>query len=53
MSKKVGQKKFYKKLLKFDPKFKDKFDPTDTQRSIRAYEVKSFTNISIYDWLED
>ena len=51
MSKKEGQKKFYKKLLKFDPKIKDKFDPNDTQRSIRAYEIKSYTNISMYDWL--
>ena len=51
MSKKEGQKKFYKKLLKLDPKIKDKFDPNDTQRSIRAYEVKSYTNVSMYDWL--
>ena len=51
MSKREGQKKFYKKLLKIDPKIKDKFDPNDTQRSIRAYEIKSYTNISMYDWL--
>ncbi|MDB0029737.1 tRNA (adenosine(37)-N6)-dimethylallyltransferase MiaA [bacterium] len=51
MSKREGQKKFYKKLLKLDPKVKDKFDPNDTQRSIRAYEVKSYTDISMYDWL--
>jgi len=51
MSKREGQKKFYKKLLKLDPKIKDKFDPNDTQRSIRAYEIKSYTNISMYDWL--
>jgi len=51
MSKKEGQKKFYKKLLKLDPKIKDKFDPNDTQRSIRAYEIKSYTGISMYDWL--
>ena len=51
MSKKEGQKKFYKKLLKLDPKIKDKFDSNDTQRSIRAYEIKSYTNISMYDWL--
>ncbi|MDA8846508.1 tRNA (adenosine(37)-N6)-dimethylallyltransferase MiaA [Candidatus Pelagibacter sp.] len=50
-SKREGQKKFYKKLLKLDPKIKDKFDPNDTQRSIRAYEIKSYTNISMYDWL--
>lgn len=51
MSKKEGQKKFYKKLLKLDPRVKDKFDPNDTQRSIRAYEIKSYTDISMYDWL--
>jgi tRNA dimethylallyltransferase len=51
MSKREGQKKFYKKLLKLDPKIKGKFDPNDTQRSIRAYEVKSYTDISMYDWL--
>jgi tRNA dimethylallyltransferase len=51
MSKKEGQKKFYKKVLKLDPKIKDKFNPNDTQRSIRAYEVKSYTHISMYDWL--
>jgi tRNA dimethylallyltransferase len=51
MFKREGQKKFYKKLLKLDPKIKDKFDPNDTQRSIRAYEIKSYTDISMYDWL--
>ena len=51
MSKREGQKNFYKKLLKLDPKIKDKFDSNDTQRSIRAYEIKSYTNISMYDWL--
>ena len=49
-SKREGQKKFYKKLLKLDPKIKDKFDQNDTQRSIRAYEIKSYTDISMYDW---
>ena len=51
MQKKEGQKKFYKKLLKIDPKAKDKFDPNDTQRTIRAFEIKSFTKISMYEWL--
>ena len=52
IQKKEGQKKFYKKLLKIDPKVKDKFDPNDTQRTIRAYEIKSFTKISMYEWLK-
>ena len=51
IQKKEGQKKFYKKLLKIDPTSKDKFDPNDKQRTIRAFEVKSFTKISMYEWL--
>jgi len=51
IQKKEGQKKFYKKLLKIDPIAKDKFDQNDTQRTIRAFEIKSFTNISMYEWL--
>ena len=53
IQKKEGQKKFYKKLLKMDPKVKDKFDPNDTQRTIRAFEIKSFTKISMYEWLSN
>ena len=48
---KEGQKKFYKKLLKIDPMAKDKFDSNDTQRTIRAFEIKLFTKISMYEWL--
>ena len=47
-----GQKKFYKRLLKIDPKSKKKFDPNDIQRTIRAFEIKSFTKISMYEWLK-
>ncbi len=53
MQKKVGQKKFYKKLLKLDPSLKGKISPTDTQRSIRAYEVKKFTKKSLYEWFKN
>jgi len=53
MQKKEGQKKFYKKLLKIDPKVKNKFDPNDSQRSIRAFEIKSFTKISMYEWINN
>ena len=52
IQKKDGQKKFYKKLLKIDPEAKNRFDPNDTQRTIRAYEIKSFTKISMYKWLK-
>ena len=40
---KIGKKKFYQKLLKIDPLSKNKFVYTDTQRVLRAYEVKKFT----------
>ena len=50
LQKKIGQKKFYKQLLKLDPLVKNKIEPFDTQRSIRAYEVKKFTKKSIFEW---
>jgi len=51
MQKNNGQEEFYKKLLKIDTKSKNKFDPNDAQRTIRAFEIKSYTKISMYDWL--
>ena len=51
MQKKHGQKKFYEKLLKIDPQVKGKINSNDTQRSIRAYEIKSYSKKSMYDWL--
>ena len=51
--KKLGQKKFYQKLLKIDLISKNKINPTDVQRTIRAYEVKKFTNKSLHDWFKD
>ena len=53
MQKKIGQKKFYEKLLKLDPYSKGKINSTDTQRSIRAYEVKKFTKKSIHYWFKN
>ena len=52
LQKKLGQKKFYQKLIKLDPNSKEKINPTDTQRSIRAYEVKQFTKKSLHDWFK-
>ena len=51
--KKIGQEKFYKELLKLDPKIKNFILKTDNQRTIRAYEVKKFTNKSLYDWIKN
>ena len=53
MQKKVGQKKFYSKLLKLDPNINGKIIETDAQRSIRAYEVKYYTKKSLYDWFKN
>ena len=47
--KKIGPKKFFIKLIKLDPLAKKYILPTDTQRSIRAYEVKKFTNKSLFE----
>ena len=50
MQTKIGQKKFYLRLLKKDKLLKNKIDPTDIQRSLRAYEVIYFTKKSIFEW---
>ena len=50
--KKVGQKKFYKQLIKIDPNSKSKINPKDIQRSIRAFEVKKLSKISLFDWFD-
>ncbi len=52
LQKKVGQKKFFKKLIKLDSLINEKVNPTDIQRSIRAYEVKSFTKKSLVEWFK-
>ena len=53
LQKRLGQKKFYSKLLKLDPYIKGKIIETDAQRSIRAYEVKYHTKKSLYDWFKN
>ena len=50
IQKQIGQKKFYIKLLKVDKSVKNKIEPTDVQRSLRAYEVIFFTKKSIFEW---
>ena len=44
----IGQEKFFKKLIKLDPLSKKNILPSDTHRSIRAYEVKTSTNQSLF-----
>ena len=53
LHKNVGQKKFYKKLLKLDPLVRHKINSNDSQRSIRAYEIKKFTKMSITKWFKN
>ena len=48
--KKLGIKRFYKKLINLDPKIKYKILQTDPQRLQRAYEVKLKTKKSLFDW---
>ena len=49
---KLGPKIFFSKLIKLDPLIKNRLNPSDSQRVIRAYEVKSYTNKSLYDWFK-
>ncbi len=53
LHKQIGSKNFFLRLLKLDPLVRHKIEDTDTQRSIRAFEVKSFTKKSIYDWYKN
>ena len=52
LQKKIGQKKFYDALIKLDPLVKNKIEFFDTQRSIRAFEIKKYTKKSIFKWHE-
>ena len=52
LQKKYGQKKFYQSLIKLDKLSKSKINQNDIQRSLRAYEVKKFTNISLFEWFK-
>ena len=49
----LGSKKFYLNLVKIDPLAKYHINPSDTQRAIRAYEIKVFTKKSMYDWIKN
>ena len=50
---KEGQNKFFKRLLKIDPKALNYINKSDTQRTIRAYEVKKYTKKSLYEWIRE
>jgi len=48
----VGQTNFFKLLIKLDPLAKNFVLPSDVQRSIRVYEVKKFTNKSLFELIK-
>jgi len=50
---KIGQEKFFNKLIKLDPLAKSFVLPSDAQRSMRAYEVKKFTNKSLFEFTKE
>ena len=53
LHKRVGQKKFFLKLIEIDPLIKDQINSLDVQRSLRAYEIKSFTKKSMISWFKN
>ena len=48
----IGQKKFFERLIKLDSLSKKYILPSDSQRSLRAYEVKKFTHKSLFDFIK-
>ena len=53
LHKEIGQEKFFIQLIKLDPLVKKFILPLDSQRSLRAYEVKKFTNKSLFEFVKD
>tara|TARA_Y100000741_G_scaffold524_1_gene464 strand:- start:122 stop:919 length:798 start_codon:yes stop_codon:yes gene_type:complete len=53
LQKKIGQKSFYKRLIKLDPLCKKNININDQNRSIRAYEVYIQTNKSLNTWFKN
>ena len=50
---KIGSKNFFLKLIKEDPLAKNHINLHDSQRAIRAYEIKLFTKKSMYSWFKN
>jgi len=50
---KIGQKNFFDQLIQIDPLAKDFVTPSDAQRSMRVYEVKKFTNTSLFELIKN
>mgnify|MGYP001225017224 FL=1 len=52
LHKTLGSYKFYNRLQRLDPSVRNKLKVSDTQRVIRAYEIKLFTKKSIFQWFK-
>ena len=53
LHKKLGSKKFFLRLIKLDDLARGHVNLSDTQRVIRAYEVKLYTRKSLYEWFKN
>ena len=53
MHNELGQKIFFDKLIKEDPLAKKFVLPTDTQRSMRVFEVKKFMDKSLFELIKE
>ncbi len=53
LHKKIGQKKFFTQLIKLDPLVKSFIVASDSQRSMRAHEVKKFTGKSLFELIKE
>ena len=51
--KKIGSKKFFTKLIKLDPLAESFVLSSDTQRVMRAYEVKKYTKKSLFEFTKE
>jgi len=53
LHKKIGQENFFNELIFLDPLAKNSILPSDTQRTMRAYEVIKFTNKSLFEFIKE
>jgi tRNA dimethylallyltransferase len=53
LHKKIGQERFFKKLIDLDPLAQKSILSSDVHRSMRAYEVKKFTNKSLFKLIKE
>jgi len=53
LHKNIGQKKFFTELIKLDPLVENFIVSSDSQRSMRAYEVKKFIGKSLFQLIKE